>query len=295
MANRHYGKIGDIWKHLPLAEILTIEKPYQYWETHAGSAQYPLTHSWERDYGVFYFLEHAAESLLLKSSAFFHLLDGFKQEDGQLPIYPASPLIAMTLLRPNAKNYLFCDIDGGSLDTIWDSASTIGIPDADVKCVQDDGVATVLKAASKLSTNEVAGTFIHIDPYEPFQESKTGLAPIDLFCQASQQGAKAMLWYGYDSLDYQRFCWESIKSSFAANKLDTSIPLWRGEITLSAINNPDFKMNPGVLGCGILCSNLSERAMLACSELGEDLAKIYRNASFPNGHSGAIEFATVPL
>ncbi len=35
MANVHYGGIGDIWKHLPLAEILSIETPSTYWESHS--------------------------------------------------------------------------------------------------------------------------------------------------------------------------------------------------------------------------------------------------------------------
>jgi hypothetical protein len=57
MANVHYARIGDVWKHLPLAEVLTIERPGRYWESHAGSSSYPLTRSPQRDYGVFLFLE----------------------------------------------------------------------------------------------------------------------------------------------------------------------------------------------------------------------------------------------
>ena len=56
--NRYYGNIGDVWKHLVLAELLALEPPKHYWETHAGSASYPLTHSPDRDYGVYRFLEH---------------------------------------------------------------------------------------------------------------------------------------------------------------------------------------------------------------------------------------------
>jgi hypothetical protein len=42
MANIHFGRIGDLWKRLPLplAEIIAIQQPQQVWETHAGSAQY---------------------------------------------------------------------------------------------------------------------------------------------------------------------------------------------------------------------------------------------------------------
>jgi len=34
--NNHFAELGDVWKHLPLAEILRINPPRQYWETHAG-------------------------------------------------------------------------------------------------------------------------------------------------------------------------------------------------------------------------------------------------------------------
>jgi hypothetical protein len=36
MANIHYAKIGDVWKHLPLAEVLSIERPGRYWEATSG-------------------------------------------------------------------------------------------------------------------------------------------------------------------------------------------------------------------------------------------------------------------
>jgi hypothetical protein len=36
--NNHFAELGDVWKHLPLAEILRINPPRQYCETHAGSA-----------------------------------------------------------------------------------------------------------------------------------------------------------------------------------------------------------------------------------------------------------------
>jgi 23S rRNA (adenine2030-N6)-methyltransferase len=69
MANVHYARIGDVWKHLPLAKVLAIERPARYWESHAGSASYPLTHFPEREYGVFLFLERAARTSVLEGSA----------------------------------------------------------------------------------------------------------------------------------------------------------------------------------------------------------------------------------
>jgi 23S rRNA A2030 N6-methylase RlmJ len=97
MANVHYARISDVWKYLPLAEVLTIERPGSYWESHAGSASYPLTRSPERDYGVFLFLERAVRSSVLEDSAYRRLL--YPRDHGETPpTYPGSPLIAMELL-----------------------------------------------------------------------------------------------------------------------------------------------------------------------------------------------------
>ena len=43
MTNPYFGDFGDVWKHLVLAEVLSLERPLAYWETHAGSARYALT------------------------------------------------------------------------------------------------------------------------------------------------------------------------------------------------------------------------------------------------------------
>src|SRR3712207_7085743 len=89
MANVHYARIGDVWKHLPLAEVLGIERPGRYWESYAGSSSYPLTRSPERDYGAFAFLERAARPLGLGGSAYGRLLA--RLAAGGVPTYPGSP------------------------------------------------------------------------------------------------------------------------------------------------------------------------------------------------------------
>ena len=60
MANRHFAELGDVWKHLPLAEVLRLNPPQHYWETHAGSLCYPLTASPTRVHGALRFLKRAA-------------------------------------------------------------------------------------------------------------------------------------------------------------------------------------------------------------------------------------------
>ena len=56
MTNRHFGELGDVWKYLPLAEVLRLNPPLHYWETHAGSAAYTLTESPTRRHGALRFL-----------------------------------------------------------------------------------------------------------------------------------------------------------------------------------------------------------------------------------------------
>jgi 23S rRNA (adenine2030-N6)-methyltransferase len=297
MANEHFGRIGDIWKHLPLAQILSIERPSRYWESHAGSAQYPLTHSPERDYGIFHLLQHADESGDLRSSAYWRLLDGLRVKDS-LPYYPGSPMIAMLLLQPDQVDYCFCDLDGESLTNILEHARRLGIRDSDINCVKDDGVPALFHAAEGLSTENAAHTFTHIDPYEPFDESGSGCpAPVDLFCGLSGRGLKTMLWYGFDSHEHRALCHDRIRRSLADANLDpASIGLWCGEIVLSIINEPNCQFDPGVRGgCGILTANLSAEAVSACLQLGKGLEPAYETTTLPTGHSGAVRFTTVSV
>ena len=111
MANPHFGNIGDIWKHLPLAAILALERPARYWESHCGSARYTLSTSMGRDYGIFYFLKNVSRSDVLRSSAYNRTLEELEDMNGSAPSYPGSPLIAMMLLRNSAESFVFCDTD----------------------------------------------------------------------------------------------------------------------------------------------------------------------------------------
>ena len=130
MANQHYGRIGDVWKHLPLAEVLAIHRPAEYWESHAGSTRYLLTPSWERDFGVFHFLAGSKQSPLLAASRYRQLLSRYAG------FYPGSCEIAMRTLG-TASSYLLCDTDLESVRSLAESASELRITSA--RCEQRDG------------------------------------------------------------------------------------------------------------------------------------------------------------
>src|SRR5437870_178242 len=110
MANRHFGKLADVWKHLVLAEVLSVDRPRQLCDTHAGHACYMMTSDAERRYGVLGFMEAAIDDDVLSRSAYFRLLVRQRNNGTELSDYPAGPLLAMLELGSGSK-YLFCDLN----------------------------------------------------------------------------------------------------------------------------------------------------------------------------------------
>jgi 23S rRNA (adenine2030-N6)-methyltransferase len=82
VANIYFGNVGDVWKHLLLVEVLGIERPARYWESHAGSAFYPLTRSPDRDFGVYTFLDRADSLPALRTSTYRRLLQTMPSDGG---------------------------------------------------------------------------------------------------------------------------------------------------------------------------------------------------------------------
>jgi 23S rRNA (adenine2030-N6)-methyltransferase len=282
MANVHYARIGDVWKHLPLAEVLRIERPDRYWESHAGSSSYPLTRSPERDYGVFLFLERAGRSPALEGSAYRRLL--YLRKRGRIPLtYPGSPRIAMDLLGSAGGRFVFCDLDGASLGNIAEDARALEIPSGRVRLVQGDGVSTLEEELAGLTEEEASATFLHVDPYRPLEPGRGGQTPLSLFARAAERGVGCMLWYGFDARGAPAEVLDALREQIAGG-------CWYGEVSLRAEDLSEVGFDPGVLGCGVVLCNVGREALGACSRLGEGLAQAYANARLPNGRDGALEF-----
>ena len=290
MANRHYGKIGDVWKHLVLAELLQGEAPAAYWESHAGAADYALTHSVARDYGAFYFYQNARRSERLVRSQYHAMLRSYAAGTGELRSYPGSPLLAMQALKNAANRFLFCDLDEESLSTIRECADELGLG-ARVRTEHANGVTTLGRTLCEMPEADAAGVFAHLDPYLPFATDEDGRSTADLFWELTGKGARVMLWYGFGSEDEVAHLMKDFRAAAAGRKMGAGdYAIWRGEIVLAAMHDPDFDINPGVMGCGVLCGNAGGRTIAACAEMGEELGRIYTDAKFPDGSTGAPEF-----
>ena len=93
MANSHFGNLGDVWKHLVLAEVLEREPPRWYAETHAGSAAYLLNRDPQREFGIWRFLAAAPRSAELARSRYYAIA-------GSSAPVPARPPIPGHLCSP---------------------------------------------------------------------------------------------------------------------------------------------------------------------------------------------------
>ncbi len=252
--NPHFGKLGDVWKHLPLAEILRMKPPLHYWETHAGSAWYSMDRSPERLHGAIQFVSCAPKDPELQTCAYLELLQR------NVDVYHGSAMIAVQLLGKNA-DYLFCDTDPESAATLRVAAVNVN-----ARVREKDGVLAVEEEASATRVCP-ADTLVHIDPFDPHErltpESKT---PIELAGVLAKAGYRVFYWYGYDSETERGWALSEIAS------LAPNVEFWCGDVLIPApFVYPGME---GAWGCGIVLANASASEVESCERLGRALARI---------------------
>jgi Ribosomal RNA large subunit methyltransferase D, RlmJ len=292
MANLHFAEIGDVWKHLPLAQVLAIERPDRYWETHAGSALYPLTPSPRRDYGAYRVLAHAGRVPGIDRSVYLRLLRqlGVGRPGGR---YPGSTYIAMAVLGATGREYCVADTDPASIaDLRWTAARLVGLDR--VRIVEGDGVAAILEALSKLTAAAASTAFALIDPYRPLAPTAAGLSPAELWAKLASRSVKTVLWYGFETVADHGVIIDGIRAALDRYGVQgRGSRIWAGEITVAGFGGDLPAWNPGVPGCGILCANLTQQATVACQELGSALQSLYIDAVLPNSDDGSLNFRTL--
>ena len=287
MANRHFGEIGDVWKHLPLAEILAIEKPLRYWESHAGSADYELTPSPARNYGIYHYLANSNREEELAQSRYNYCLASLSSA-GDTRRYPGSPFIAMSVLHETGTKFTFCDIDAESLESIERRADIFGFSESDVITRNQDGIKVLIDEIRE-SDSRAPKTFALLDPYQPLQASRGSLTCVELFRRIATKRFGAILWYGFESPDAHKVCWDGIRRTWLAEtEAGISGAIWAIEAVPEVIASGIYDGSGSYIGCGILCCNLSEQSYKVCRDLAMALADVYEEAILPDGRSGAL-------
>ena len=273
MANRHFATLGDVWKHLPLAEILQLRPPTHYWETHAGSPAYALTESPTRAHGAIRFLSVAPSNATLKASCY---LEALRSTQGT---YPGSPALAMRALGQGA-DYLFCDRDAESAEALREAGRTLH-----VRVVEADGVSTIRNEADRAGVNP-SEVFVHIDPYDPFERlTSDSMTPVELAAALARRGYRVFYWYGYESLDKRGWARHAIA------RLAPDVNLWCGDML---IPSPFvFPERSGVWGCGVVLANMTTVEAETGARLGAALEHISIDDVLRNNEPRRLAFAVI--
>ena len=280
MANRHFGKLSDVWKHAALAEVLEREPPRRYAETHAGSGAYPIVHDGERQFGILRFLDVAASSDVLASSRYRAVAASWVNGHR---LYPGSAVLAMTVLG-DTSSYLLCDLDPGSATDLRRWARQLSLHDCDV--LQGDGMAAV---AAWLDRHADMPGLVHIDPFDPDARGPGGYSALELAIRVADSGTALVYWYGYDQPSEQAWAYERLSAQ-------TGAPLWCGDVmvtgTSSTVGDLGRATTPGT-GFGVILANFQVGTVSACTALGNALADAYADALLPDGSPGSLVFTTL--
>jgi 23S rRNA (adenine2030-N6)-methyltransferase len=274
MANPHFAKFADIWKHVPLLEVLRIERPSRYWETHAGTALYPLTPSPEREYGIYHFLRHVADEQVPSQSAYNSALTALPSRDGIPTEYPGSAVLAMLVERRDVAEYLFCDKDPASAVSLKNAAVGLGLKDR-TRVVRGDGPGTIWTASETLPSGKEGTVVCHLDPFNSFAAEPGGPSSLQLFERLARKGIKAIYWYAYERPD---------ERGWLLSHLTDSTHVWCGDVLLPEADES------GLVGLGVALANVSLASIRRCAELGRALERLYASARLPSGAYGSISF-----
>ncbi len=179
--NPYFANVGDVVKHLVLAEVLDAVRPGTYREAHAGAPVYALADQRPRPLDVHAFLAAADGAPALAGSAYARRL---RARPGE---YPGSTGLAAALAT--GCRMLLCDTHPATREAIAAWAGASGLADR-VEVVDADGPATLVARVP----DDPAATVSLIDPFEITPE-QGGAAPLDAFAALAARGERAVLWY----------------------------------------------------------------------------------------------------
>lgn len=265
----HYGKQADVFKHLVLCEVLNNEMPTVYIDTNSASAVYQLEHTPEQDYGIYHFLYRASVNDKLKDSLYYRLESEAMLKD----CYYGSPALAMKAVGENADKYYFFDMESRSLKNVKDFAEYEHLDNRIIirNCDSTKDVMDLLPTLSETA-------FLHIDPYEIDVKGIGGHTYFDIFVQATQLGMKCLLWYGFVTLDDMLRLDKYIATCL--QKADIQNNVIGSKLIMNNIEKDAIAYNPGVLGSGLLASNLSDKSNNQLLDFTRLLVGIYKNSQY---------------
>jgi 23S rRNA A2030 N6-methylase RlmJ len=273
VANKYFGNVGDVFKHLLLADILVCEQPREYWESHAGNALYDWVDSPARRHGINRFYRGVNPPSLddaMTNSDYAVLLKTLNPSS--LKIVPGSPLLAMRLL-PQAQRFVFCDTDGDTLLEVKATAQKESLPDERFELLPDDGLSILHALAIQLSPHRARDVFAFLDPYDATAVTASAISPLALFGELAGRGIRTVLWYGYKtSLEYT-LVRTALHDAIQKHQLHPS-RTWHLHLEC-----PGVAEAIGLSGAGVITANLQNDCVDRAMRLTDGLQTLYRDAN----------------
>ena len=264
----HFAKQPDVLKHLILCEVLKNETPQVYVETNSACAIYPMTQTPEQQYGIYHFLEKADEVPSLKDSIYYQLESGEMAKGN----YLGSPALAMNTLAERTSQYLFFDIEKDALENIESYAKQVKL-ESHIQTCHTDSLEGIIKLLPSLSQ----ASFLHIDPYEIDKKGISGTTYLDVLIQATQAGMKCLLWYGFMTGNNKIHINQYIVNRLEEENIKEYTCI---ELIMNSIRKDTIPCNPGILGSGILATNLSKEANKAIWDYSNMLVCMYSDTKY---------------
>jgi len=266
----HFGKQADVFKHLILCEVLQNEQPPIYVETNSASAIYQMEQTPEQQYGIYHFLKRADEKEVLKDSTYYKL-ENAEIAKGH---YLGSPALAMRILKEQARQCLFFDVEKDALENVSLYAKKIKLH-THIQTYNADSLEEVMKLLPSLPES----SFIHIDPYEIDKEGTSGTTYLDVLIKATHLGMKCLLWYGFMTEDDKTHINQYITNKLAKETINEYTCV---ELIMDSIRKDTIICNPGILGSGILATNLSQESNGMILGYSDYLISIYSGVKYRN-------------
>ena len=271
----HFAKQPDVLKHLILCEVLRNEAPQVYVETNSACAIYSMTQTPEQQYGIYHFLEKADDDKSLKDSIYYQL-ENPEMTKGN---YLGSPALAMNVLEKQAKRFVFFDLEKSALENVGTYAKQVGLS-ASVEMHHADSSRGTIELLPSLPSS----SFIHIDPYEIDKKGTSGLTYLDILIEATQLGMKCLLWYGFMTQHDKSHLNSYITTRLEEARIKDYIC---AELIMNSIRQDTVLYNPGIIGSGILGTNLSQISNTAILDYSDILVRLYQYAKYKD-HDGSL-------
>lgn len=269
----HFAKPADVWKHLALCEIMVNEQPSVYVETNSACASYILAHTPEQEYGIYSFVNKSRDYADLQRSKYYELESLALASN----CYLGSPGLAMSILSPVVDKFYFFDLEKAALANVSEFAKQKSLAHK-VEIINRDSIVGTMELLPKLPNT----TLIHIDPYNIDTPSTNGKSYLDVFVEASERNLKCVLWYGFNTLHEKKYLNDLLSRKLSNKKIQNLACV---ELIMKIIEQNTIPSNPGILGNGILTSNLSEKSTSAIFQYTKSLTDLYKNSHY-NGLKG---------